>query len=153
MNKIITQINVNESHLEFNNSFLNKQERKKLVLRNFLSVIEHQFMGNFKAFWNWYNSCRQEPLTEYSYTGMHQWKQRGIATIDFDFFIFIAEQLNLPSMAILGYKKQTEDNEPQSQAVKDEVYIDASKGDYNSLPINDFDSAGWYVMSIMEKEK
>lgn len=151
MNKIITQISVNESHLEFNNR-LSKQERGKLVLSNFLTVIDLQFMGNIKAFLTWYDNCRDESLTEYSYTGIHSWKQRGIATIDFDFFVFVAEKLNLPAMSILGYKEQQEEEKLQ-KPINDAIYIDATNGGYNSTPINEFDTAGWYVIEHQGERK
>lgn len=151
MNKIITQINITEKHLEFHNSFLSKQERGKLVLSNFLTVIELQFFGNIKAFLQWYENCKDESLTDYSYTGIHSWKQRGIATIDFDFFVFVAQQLNLPAMAILGYQDKEKHQQQSATAVNDTVYIDASNGEYNSTPTNDFAGTGWYVIEYRSK--
>jgi len=147
----MTQIVIKADDLEYNTQYMTAKQRRELTIKNVMTIIDIQFDNRMTEFVTWYNKHKPAELTEYSYTAVNSWKVRGVAAIDMDYLMWIAQALGLPNLSILGYQELGEHTKQQSKAVNDSVYIDASNAEYTSQLTSEFTGTGWYVLNHNNK--
>lgn len=151
MNMKMTQVLIKPRDLDYNTQQITAKQRRELTIKNIMTIIDIQFDGRMTEFTKWYNKHKPEELTEYSYTAVNSWKVRGVASIDPDYLMWIAQQLGLPSLSIMGFQELGEHTRQQSKPVNDGIYLDASNGEYTSQLTNQFSGTGWYVLNQNNK--
>jgi len=147
----MTQIVIKADDLEYSTENMTAKQRRELTTSNLITIMDIQFDGRRTEFLNWYNKHKPAELTTYSYTAVTSWIDRNTAAIDLDYLMWIAQELGLPSMSIMGIQEQGEYTRQLSKPVNDSVYIDASNAQYTSQLTSEFTGTGWYVLRHNDK--
>lgn len=136
---------IRADQLKYNNELISSAERMQITISNLVKIASYQF-GGIADMYSWYTKNKPAELTKTSYTAWHSWKQRGTGKLDPDMCIWIARQLGLPDLSIMGYRELGQGTVTSSNAINDAVYLDASQGKYSSHICNQFTVTGWYVI-------